>query len=646
MATKNLGNVAGVVKGKNPPLEADGVTEKRYVLWAKELNTIPISYQLMYFDTMLNDWSPIQSAPQNELDNIIFDIFGSLDYKKVLTDKKITSVLDLIEDKLNTDGKNATEKDIVSLKQILGYSDISFVDEADGSNGSYTPENKKVAFYDKFFTYTEIPNTDYVVVGLNEYGIPSTLQRVTENGSSTNRGIELTYVYEGDKNSSLWLFYKNHNAYGNVYFTNKAKEHYENEVTNKNILVFGTYASSKLINSSNNTIIGSYADYSSNKEVIRNNNVIVGYGNTNIPKKSSCNTIIGTYISVAQADYTTNGLEGYYPIFDNSFITGENAVWSGLWTKESYKNVLKTLGILDEEDKIGSSCNVFIGYGIGGNNYNPIQTNSFQSIWIGNNIRPARFAYKFCGNIFMGNEIYADHPHDRPAGAIVIGNYIRINGRHTLGELAIHNSTHTYTNWNDALIRGNFNTRYLKINGKFIINPQYAEPFNPAVFTKQVVAKPDGTTTLVDLPAQPQIKILKEDYTPTENLEYLDTFTFNLKANTTYKLELGLFGDERILSQCIITDDVGHLSVASQYLIDTIGSWCFFIGTEEELQQRSALDTGLPYNNVATILNYVIRPKSNCTIKIPTKRFSVVPTTSKLLAGTYMKLEPIVEPTI
>ena len=33
MGTKNLGNVAGVVKGLTPPLESDG-SEKRYVLWA------------------------------------------------------------------------------------------------------------------------------------------------------------------------------------------------------------------------------------------------------------------------------------------------------------------------------------------------------------------------------------------------------------------------------------------------------------------------------------------------------------------------------------------------------------------------------------------------------------------------------------
>ena len=243
----------------------------------------------------------------------------------------------------------------------------------------------------------------------------------------------------------------------------------------------------------------------------------------------------------------------------------------------------------------------------------------------------------------MGNEIYAGHIHDRPAGAIVIGNYLTITGRYTLGELAIHNSTRTPTNWNDALIRGNFDTRYLKINGKFQINPNYVEPYNELIHTKQVVAKSDGTLTLKDLKEEPIIKVLREDYTPTENLEYPDVFTANLKANTTYKLELGILGDSNLLIQCIVTNDIGDLSIIDRYLSDNVtGLNNLFIIREEEASNNSdKLQYYQNSNGFSSICTYLIRPKSDCYIKIPVKRFVNNPGKNKLLAGTYMKLEPI-----
>lgn len=64
MAEFNLGNVVGLVRSPNPPLEEDGVTEKRYLIWAKE--NAPNVYELMYYNFQTSAWEPIvQVIPAN-----------------------------------------------------------------------------------------------------------------------------------------------------------------------------------------------------------------------------------------------------------------------------------------------------------------------------------------------------------------------------------------------------------------------------------------------------------------------------------------------------------------------------------------------------------------------------------------------------
>lgn len=98
MATKNLGNVAGVVRGANPPVEADGVTEKRYVLWAKELPTIPTSYQLMYYDIFSQDWQPLVSIKGSEFDLLKYTLFGSLNLPNLQETHGRDNLLAVIKD--------------------------------------------------------------------------------------------------------------------------------------------------------------------------------------------------------------------------------------------------------------------------------------------------------------------------------------------------------------------------------------------------------------------------------------------------------------------------------------------------------------------------------------------------------------------
>ena len=50
--------------------------------------------------------------------------------------------------------------------------------------------------------------------------------------------------------------------------------------------------------------------------------------------------------------------------------------------------------------------------------------------------------------------------------------------------------------WTNGLIIGDFAQRWLKINGSFIINPAYT--ISDTTYTKDVVAKPDGTLGFTD----------------------------------------------------------------------------------------------------------------------------------------------------
>ena len=61
----NLGNVAGVVRSDNPPLEADLVTVKKYVLWAKPIDVGAGTFQMLYFDTVLNAWVSFETFLAN-----------------------------------------------------------------------------------------------------------------------------------------------------------------------------------------------------------------------------------------------------------------------------------------------------------------------------------------------------------------------------------------------------------------------------------------------------------------------------------------------------------------------------------------------------------------------------------------------------
>lgn len=371
------------------------------------------------------------------------------------------------------------------------------------------------------------------VLGVTDVIEKDTLQTVTDRDNSTTNFIQLKREQVSDTGessfSTLNLSIPGHYNRPNLLFTNVKIDEYLEKNTkdswNHNTIV-GYNNATQLSNSGTNNILGYNAMVNGETSTaaalkegvdhtLKGNTFIGSYNNTKAPELYT-NIVIGNYNSIFNGNYKTTPDIGYYPIWNN-LLNGDtsNNAWGPLyrWDAERYKNYLKnSIELIDDEGKTGPFNNIFIGNRLR-LGLTSTSCNSYQSIWIGNNVLNASFAYKFVGNIFMGNEIYPEHSHDRPAGAIVIGNYLRINGRHTLGELAIHNSTHQPTNWNDALIRGNFNTRYLKINGKFQINPNYADASVDTAFTKEVVAKVDGTLGIRD-------KVVPEPNLPTDIEEY------------------------------------------------------------------------------------------------------------------------------
>lgn len=84
----NLGNVAGVIISANPPLEADGVTEKRYVLWAQPVGSLG-EYTVKYWSTGMGLWSDLSAL------NIINDSMAAGQIVSTKTFSKV-KILQLI----------------------------------------------------------------------------------------------------------------------------------------------------------------------------------------------------------------------------------------------------------------------------------------------------------------------------------------------------------------------------------------------------------------------------------------------------------------------------------------------------------------------------------------------------------------------
>lgn len=100
----NLGNVAGVVISDNPPLEADGITVKKYVWWAKPINSLanPLANQddilpsgefvLYYWNYMAGDWTTVN--PQNLINDSM--VAAQITSTKTFSKTKILQLINAV----------------------------------------------------------------------------------------------------------------------------------------------------------------------------------------------------------------------------------------------------------------------------------------------------------------------------------------------------------------------------------------------------------------------------------------------------------------------------------------------------------------------------------------------------------------------
>lgn len=205
-------------------------------------------------------------------------------------------------------------------------------------------------------------------------------------------------------------------------------------------VAIGSYSLSGLTTGAYNTLIGHTSGYdSSNTGKIITGNVNVGLGNSTLAKLTS------GYKNIAIGQSALHHLNtGSY-----NTIVGQS---SGQFITTESKNVM--LGA-QAGAYIKGENNVFIGTGAGhSNTVNTVET-------VNNKL------------VIHGNANFV------PSETIGTENTVDLSA-----------------SWTNGLIIGDFSQRWLKINGRFMVNPAYLT--SDAAYTKNVIAKPDGTLGLED----------------------------------------------------------------------------------------------------------------------------------------------------
>lgn len=155
---KNLGNVAGIVRGYDPPLESDGVTEKRYVIWAKTLNTTPVSYTLMYYSVLKSGWFPLVGASEDDFNLIkyyTFNILNLSEIHSILDERGVSSLIELIDKKAGAEHTHQDLEDYINDLQSNLDSQVivnEIQDERlvnlEGINHTWSPTNRTLTLFD------------------------------------------------------------------------------------------------------------------------------------------------------------------------------------------------------------------------------------------------------------------------------------------------------------------------------------------------------------------------------------------------------------------------------------------------------------------------------------------------------------------
>lgn len=305
------------------------------------------------------------------------------------------------------------------------------------------------------------------------------------------------------------LYYKNNNFFAsnsyndsstgtnNILFGQNTGKNFSTASRN---LLFGNSAANYLTTGSYNSIFGYNAAYALNVGI---ENSIFGYlagqGDVN-GSAYSYSTFLGARAGFKSLNGKYNTFSGYSSGYNNTI--GDFNTFSG--TYSGFNNISGFFnsfygGLTGHIIKNGNS-NVIFGYGAGGSkNQTPTQSSN-RNIYIG---RLAGTGVQGDNNIFIGTQA-GFVPGTGTLG--VYNNKLIIHNRNGFvdDETSATATTNAEDTFTTGLILGDFAERWVKFNGTFSINPSYLN--SDTSFTKNVVAKPDGTIGLenkISIPTPP-----------------------------------------------------------------------------------------------------------------------------------------------
>lgn len=331
-----------------------------------------------------------------------------------------------------------------------------------------------------------------------------------ENGNITNKELSFENEYPAKLGYSLGEKYnywwgtgydeeKDKNSeYSGTYNINIGANNNANGKKGSNNILYGHYnLYSGPQNSENNLLLGvSNLDSSTVNKAF--GNIMLGFHNAGNSDKS-----IGNYTNNIAIGYNNDiGRTGSQRMDIPTDIVAKNISLLNEYDKQIY-------GYEAQDAKIDAvSNNITLGQKNNAyEHYTP--TKSIGSINIGSG--NTKGVYKDYFNIYLGNHInthYVGKAQPQSYGNIIIGNFIKTWQDN--GILAIHNSTEGFTEVQNSLIYGGFRDRFLKINGKLIINPTYAPQIDDT-FNKVAIVNSSGEVGFKDLSSLAGSSPIKEE---------------------------------------------------------------------------------------------------------------------------------------
>ena len=246
----------------------------------------------------------------------------------------------------------------------------------------------------------------------------------------------------------------------------------------------GMSAGGALTTGKNNTYLGAFAGY---KQASGNNNTIIGVNSgTNLTEATSL-TIVGAETGNGLHPAARKGkddITNISPIFESYLTGGQKWAATDLFNFNQQDNTISA-----------NAASILIG------SKALLTTNGTRvvgSVYIGC-ASGATTQYRGYNNLVLGNFNYTARGVTNMANSVVLGQHINLPTGFHDGLLAIHNSKTARTEYSQSLIYGNFNDRFLTINGKLNLNTTYTLDLADTSRAKVLVMNHDGSVNVVPM---------------------------------------------------------------------------------------------------------------------------------------------------